>query len=260
MGAPLSLLARDGFVELRFTRPEALNTLTLASIERFAEALAEVESRRPRCLLLTAEGRSFMAGGDLTYLAEAGDAAPAQAARVIDALNGAMLRLMRLPCPTVVAVQGAVAGAGLSLTLACDLAIGADDVRFVFAYDKIAATPDGGLTWMLPRVLGLRRALATALLAQPIEAEQALALGLLSEVVARDALDEAAQCAARKLARGPTLAYAATRQLMLEGFERPFEAQLEAERQSFCAQAGTADFRGAVEAFFARREPEHHGR
>ena len=113
MGAPLSLLARDDFVELRFTRPEALNTLTLASIESFAEALTEVEWRQPRCLLLTAEGRSFMAGGDLTYLAKAGDAAPAQAATVIDALNVAMLRLVRLSCPTVVAVQGAVAGAGL---------------------------------------------------------------------------------------------------------------------------------------------------
>ena len=259
MGKGIELRRHGDLVELRFDRPEALNTLTLAVIERFAEALERAEQLRPRCLLISGEGRNFMAGGDLSYLQEAGDAAPAEAARVIDALNGAMMRLAQMACPTLIAVQGAVAGAGFSLTLACDVAIAADNARFVFAYDRIAATPDGGLSWALPRAVGLRRALAIALSGEPLTADTALSLGLVTQVVALDALASTAHDVASRLAGGPTLAFAATRRLMREGLDRPLQDQLTAERDSFCAQASTRDFRGAVAAFFARSQPEFNG-
>lgn len=149
----------DGVHELRFDRAEAMNTLTLPVVAEFDQALGTAAAKGARALLITAAGRSFMAGGDLGYLTRAGDSAPAQAAQLIDAHNHAVLKLVALDCPTVVAMQGAVAGDGLSLMLACDLAIAAQDARFIFAYDRIAATPDGGVSWTLPRAVGLRQAL-----------------------------------------------------------------------------------------------------
>jgi 2-(1,2-epoxy-1,2-dihydrophenyl)acetyl-CoA isomerase len=259
MGNGIKLIHRGDVVELRFNRPEALNTLTLKVINAFAGALIETEKSQPRCLLITGEGRNFMAGGDLAYLEEAGDNAPVEAAKVIDALNIAMKQLARMPCPTLIAVQGAVAGAGFSLTLACDMAIAADNARFVFAYDKIGATPDGGLSWNLPRAVGMRRALAIAMSGEPISGESALSLGLVAQVVAHDAFEKIAQDMAVRLAQGPTLAYVATRQLMLDGLDRNYEDHLTAERESFSGQAATLDFRAAVEAFFARQQPQYKG-
>lgn len=259
MSDALSLIRHGGFDEIRFARPAELNTLTLGVIQSLDDALAEVAARRPRCLLVTAEGRAFMAGGDLRYLVEAGERAPAEARIVIDALNSAMLRLNALPCPSVIAVQGAVAGAGISLVLACDLAIGASSAKFVFAYDKIAATPDGGMTWSLPRAVGLRHAMRISLSGKPVEADEALALGILSDLVPPEDLQQVAETVAERLAAGPTKAIVATRHLMQDGNGRTLADQLDAERDSFCALAGTRDFRGAVEAFFARRQPEYRG-
>lgn len=260
MTEDLRLIHHDGFDELRFNRPAELNTLTISVIRSLDRALIGVEARKPRCLLMTAEGKSFIAGGDLKYLAKAGEYAKDEARIVIEALNCAMLRLVSLPCPTVIAVQGAVAGAGLSLVLACDLAIGAASARFVYAYDKIAVTPDGGLTWMLPRAIGMRRAMRVAMSGAPVEAREALDLGILSAVVPANELQDAGEAAAQKLASGPTKAFVATRRLMHEGQGRSFPVQLEAECDSFCAQTETEDFRGAVEAFFARRQPEYQGK
>lgn len=259
MSDGLSLIHRDGYHELRFTRPAALNTLTLAVIRALDGALMQVAENRPRCLLITAEGRAFMAGGDLGYLAEAKERAPDEARIVIDALNTAMLRLNVLPCPSVIAVQGAVAGAGMSLLLACDLAIGADTAKFVFAYDKIAATPDGGMSWSLPRAVGLRHAMRIALSGKPVTSEEALSLGLLGEVVPEGDLQSAAQAAAARLANGPTQAFVATRRLMQDGGALALADHLDAERDSFCALAGTRDFRIAIDAFFARRPPDYRG-
>lgn len=256
----LVLDRREPFHELRFVRPDTMNTLSLEMIEELDEALGDVASQSPRCLLLTADGRNFMAGGDLGYLREAGEESPAEARKVIEALNRMFKRLTALPCPIVLAAQGAVAGAGISLVLACDWAIAANDSRFVFAYDKIATTPDGGLTWMLPRSIGLRHAMRLALSAQPVDASEALRLGILAEIVPGGELQQSAEATAARLAAGPTLAYSATRRLMLEAFDRSFDDHLDAELESFCDLAATRDFRGAVEAFFQRKQPVYEGR
>jgi len=260
MTSGIAHTVHEGWRELRFDRPAAMNTLTLPVILAVEEALDEVAAAKARCLLITAEGKNFMAGGDLSYLREAGDRAPREAEAVIDALNRVMLRLTGLDCPTVIAVQGAVAGAGLSLVLACDLALAADNARFVFTYDRIAATPDGGLSWTLPRAVGLRRAMAIALSGEPIGASRAMEIGLLSEVAPAGLLQDRARELACRLATGPSQAYAAIRRLMLDGQDRGFADHLAAERESFCLRAGSEDFRGAIETFFERRKPEYRGR
>lgn len=260
MTSPILRIPHEAFDELRFDRPEALNTLTLDVIEAFDTALADIAASRVRALLITGAGKAFMAGGDLGYLAKAGDAAPAEAFKVIEALNRAMLRLTALDCPTVVAVQGAVAGAGLSLMLNCDIAIATADARFVFAYDRIAATPDGGLSWTLPRAIGHRRAMEIALAGAPVGADRALEIGLVSAVVPAEALRSEAEARAARLGAGPSRAFAATRRLMHDGWDRGFADHLVAERDSFCDRAATEEFHEAVDAFFARRTPAYRSR
>jgi 2-(1,2-epoxy-1,2-dihydrophenyl)acetyl-CoA isomerase len=148
----------------------------------------------------------------------------------------------------------------MSLLLAADIAVAADDTRLAFAYGAIGTTPDGGLSWSLPRAVGLRRATEIALLGEPIDAQEALRLGLVTRVVARDELDaETAKIAAR-LAAGPTLAMGRTRALLRSSLRHTLAEQLALERENFIASAGTEDFREGVAAFVERRRAEFRGR
>lgn len=256
----VKIILRDTFHELRFIRPEAMNTLSLEMIKDFDQALADIATMNPRCVLLTAEGKNFMAGGDLGYLKAAGNNAPHEARTVIKALNRLFIRLIEFPCPTVIATQGAIAGAGISLTLACDWVISANNSRFIFAYDQIAASPDGGLTWLLPRAIGIKQAIHLMLSTDPVTASEAERLGIIAETVEDDELTKAAEQVANRIAKGATLAYSATRKLFLNSYDRDFPTQLDAELDSFCALAGTRDFKEAITAFFERKKPEFHGR
>lgn len=255
------LSLEDAVATIAFNRPQAMNTLTLETIGRLHDLLIDVERRADiRCLVIKGEGRVFMAGGDLGYLDAAGERAPEEARKVIDALNAAMGLLVELSKPTVACVHGAVAGAGNSIMLACDMALAAAGTKFVYAYGAIASASDGGLSWSLPRVVGMRRALEIAYLPQQITAEQALSYGLVNRVVDPAALESETAALARRLAEGPTLALAATRRLMRDGQTRTFDQQLVAEREAFCAAAATEDFREGVRAFFERRPANFAGK
>ena len=136
----------------------------------------------------------------------------------------------------------------------------ADDTRLAFAYTSIGTTPDGGLSWSLPRAVGLRRALALALLDEPMDAEEALRLGLLTRVVPRDELEAETAKVAARLAAGPTQAFGRTRELLRQSWRYTFPEQLALERSAFIASAGTPDFREGVAAFVERRRPRFGGR
>ncbi len=149
-------------------------------IEELDGLLAQIDDAPDICaVLLHGEGRAFMAGGDLDYLRVAEDA-PAAAGATIRSLNKTILRLTRLSKPTVACAHGVVAGAGLSILLACDVAVAAQDCRFVYAYDAIAAVPDGGLSHFLPRTIGLGRALKFAFLGGYLTASEAESFGLVA--------------------------------------------------------------------------------
>ena len=179
---------------------------------------------------------------------------------LIGLLEETITVLDRLRMPVIVRVQGAVAGAGMSLMLTGDVVIAADDCKLAFAYGSIGTTPDGGLSWALPRAVGHLRAMRIALLGEAIEAEEALRLGLVTKVVPRDELDAATAKVAGRLAAGPTQAYARTRELLRGSWRHTLAEQLALERQSFVASAGTEDFREGVAAFVERRRPEFRGR
>lgn len=254
------LLARDGAIAtITLNRPAVLNALDPAMARALLAAVATIAAAEGiRCVVLTGAGRGFCAGGDLATFT--GDDPAANIAPLIEDLHAAIEALAALPAPSIARIHGPAAGAGFSLAMACDLAIASEDARFTLAYARIGATPDGSSTWHLPRLVGLRRAKAIALLAEPMTAAEALDFGLVNRVVPAAELDAATAALAARLAAGPTLAYRRTRTLLEASLDASLPDQLAAERHAFLESCGTADFAAGVAAFRARREPVFEGR
>lgn len=251
----------NGIAHLTLNRPAVLNALDRQMIEDLRQATAAVEvDPAVRVILLSGAGEHFMAGGDLKWF-RAQLALPPQERqplfeRLIADVHATVLQLRRCPQPVVVAVRGAVAGFGLSLMLAADLAIAAESAYFTLAYRHIGLSPDGGATWSLPRLVGLRQAMEIALLGERFDATRARELGLVNRVVASDQLDAAALALAEQLAAGPATALAQTKALINQSFERSLETQLHAEQRAFAASAVAPDFAEGLEAFFGKRAPQ----
>jgi 2-(1,2-epoxy-1,2-dihydrophenyl)acetyl-CoA isomerase len=255
------MLERDGPVAtLTLNRPAALNALDLAMMEALvAHAAALAADATLRVVVLKGAGRHFMAGGDLRTFAARLDAEPAQRQgefqRIVDRLHPAIEHLQRMPHPVIGAVQGAVAGFGLSLVGACDLVIAADDAYFASAYRQIGLTPDGGGTWSLPRIVGVRKALEIYLLGERFDAREAWRIGLVNRVVEPSALDATVRDIARSIATGPALALRNVKRLLRESLDRTLSQQLRAEADSFGQCAASDDFGEGIRAFFDKRAP-----
>lgn len=239
---------------IRFNRPSALNALDQDMAECFLAACRAIRAARGvRVVLIAGEGRAFMAGADLSRFQADPVAAAGTARALIEPLHEALAILCELGPPVVASLHGAVAGPGASVALACDLALAAHDVRFNLAHARIGASPDAGASWSLPRVVGLRKAMELMLLADTVDAAEALRLGMVHRVVPAFTLaDQTAQLVWR-LARGPTLAYGATKRLLRASCGRDLRTQMDAERDALCACAASADFAAGVEAFLGRR-------
>lgn len=212
-----------------------------------------------RCLTITAAGDVFGAGADLTRLS--GDESDTPTFRKLASrLHDAVSHLHRAPVPIVVGVNGVAAGAGFSIALLGDIVLLSDEARLEFAYPRLGLTGDGGSTFLLPRLVGLRRAKEIVLRDEPIGPERAVELGLASSVVPAAELDERVAETATELATGPTWAMARTTRLLEESFDRGLESQLAAETEAITAATRTEDYQRAYEAFFDKRDPEFVGR
>ena len=248
---------QDGVLVLTLNRPEKLNAITGELLDALYADLKEgEEDREVRALLLTGAGRAFSAGQDLT---EFGDRKPDYEAhlrrynRVVEALSG-------LEKPLVVAVNGVAAGAGMSLALWGDLRLAAVGASFTTAFVRIGLVPDSGLSFLLPRLVGLAKAQELLLLSPRLSAEEALALGLVHRVVPAEKLMEEALSLAKELAQGPTRAYALTKKLLLETYRLSLTEALALEAV-LQGQAGqTQDHEEGVRAFREKRPPRFQGR
>jgi 2-(1,2-epoxy-1,2-dihydrophenyl)acetyl-CoA isomerase len=251
MTSPL-LVDRDGAIAtLTLNRPESLNALDPAMIDALVKETASLAADRSvRCVVVRGAGSHFMAGGDIGHFATLLEATP------VERLHPAIETLHRMPQPVLASAHGAVAGFGLSLLCACDLAIAAESAYFTAAYRQLGLTPDGGLSYALPRLVGSRKAMEIVLLAERFDAREALRLGLVNRIVPDAELDTATAALARALARGPELATRNGKRLLRQSLSQPLSVQLEAESTSFGACAASEDFVEGVRAFLEKRVPQ----
>lgn len=257
---PVLLDLSSGIARIRFNRPHVLNALDEHAILAFKRAVETVAGDSTvRVVVLSGEGKGFLAGGDVGRFHSAGEAAAEVVTAIITPFHEALVTLTSLRQPVIAALHGAVAGAGLSMALAADLAIAADDAKFTLAYTKIGTSPDGGASWALPRVVGLRKAMELALLSDVIDAAEAERIGLVNKVVPAADLGAEVDRLAARLAQGPTQAYGRVKALLRTSLDHALPTQLEAEKQAFLGSVGTRDFREGVAAFVEKRKSHFEG-
>ena len=251
-----------GVAILTLNRPESLNAVNPDMVAGLlaASALA-ADDPVARAVVVRGAGKSFMAGGDLRWFREQLALPVAQRqsgfAELIAGVHAAIVNFKRMDKPLIAAVHGAVAGFGLSLMLAADLALATDDAYFTLAYSNIALSPDGGATWSLPRHIGMKRAMEVALLGDRFDARRALELGLINRVVPKGGLEQESMALAARLATGPAEALARTKALLNQSFDKSLEEQLLCEQQHVSECASEADFAEGLAAFFAKRKPAY---
>ncbi|MBC2667914.1 enoyl-CoA hydratase/isomerase family protein [Novosphingobium piscinae] len=252
MGELVRLTIEQGLARIVLARVEAHNAMSAPFIDALATA-CETAAADPavRAVLLTAEGKHFSVGGDLRAIHSEADPAAAIEA-LATRLHDGIKALAACDAPLVVGVQGAAAGAGLGLAAAGDIVIAGEGASFTMAYSAIGLTSDGGATWLLPRVIGLRLTQEMALLNRRLSAAEALAHGLVSRVVADEAVEAEALAVARQLAAGPTRAFGGIKRLLSAGQTAGLSDQLDAEARSMGDLLRTQDAQGAIHAFLAR--------
>ena len=266
------LIARrhDGVLDLTLNQPDKLNALSDSMIAGLLEELGRAaHDPDVRCVVVSGAGRGFCSGGDVSRMrdrnegAAAGKAAEQTVEQRMATLRRAeeiSLMLHELPKPTIAAINGAAAGAGLSLALACDLRIAADSARLITAFARVGFSGDFGGTWLMTRLVGPARAKEFYFLADPIEASQALALGLVNRVVPAASLMAETAALAKRIASGPAIAYGYMKANINAALTADFRTLLDREAVGQTLTGRTEDHREAVKAFLEKRQPTFKGR
>lgn len=253
----------DGVATVTFTRPERLNALTFEVYADLRDLLAELPHRDDvAVLVITGTGRGFCSGGDVESIIGELQRMDARDLLAFTRMTGAVVQRMReVPLPVVAAVNGVAAGAGAVLALASDFRLLARSAKLAFLFTKVGlAGADMGSAYLLPRLVGLGKATELLLLGDSVDAAEADRLGLATEVVADEALGEAARTLAGRLARGPTLAYAATKSLLSRELDMNLSGAIELEAMTQALLMQSADHREFYRAFVEQRDPRWSGR
>lgn len=248
------------WLQITLNRPDKLNCLNKSMHLALRAALQQAHDQAARAVLITGAGRGFCAGQDLgDRRPGTSDWPPDLQQTLNDYFNPNIKLITSLPAPVICAVNGVAAGAGMSIALACDMALAADSASFIQSFSKIGLVPDAGSSWILPRRVGMARAMGLALTATPLSAVDAEAWGLIWKRYEDDALLQAARAMAEQLASGPTAAFASTKMLMQRAATADIETQLdhEARAQKLCATS--TDYTEGVQAFLDKRAPRFTG-
>jgi 2-(1,2-epoxy-1,2-dihydrophenyl)acetyl-CoA isomerase len=266
MSDSLLVTVEGGVATLTLNRPESLNSLDTALKEALAEAVKSVAADEGvRAVVLTGAGRAFCVGQDLREHVGALEAAAASGVGPLDTVlehyNPLVLALAGLPKPVVAAVRGPAAGAGASLALLADFRIGGPGTSFLMAFARVGLAGDTGASWTLPRIVGHAKATELLMLAQPVTADEALRLGMLTSMTEDDeqVLPRARELA-EKLAAGPTVAYGQIKRELLHGAQATLAEALAIEADAQATAGATSDHRASTMAFVNKEKPTFKGR
>lgn len=253
----IQLIKETGLAELTFNRPKSLNAFNADMAEDLLSAIRDIsEDDAVRVVVLKGAGPAFMAGGDIRFFQEKLGSIGEIGSQIIDQLNKVIEQFYSIKVPVVAVVHGSCAGVGMSLMLAADLVIAREDTVFTTAYTKLGISPDGGLSFALPRVVGSKKALQLALLAERFTAQEAKEWGLINWVFSEDVMEREVQGVVDNLVSGPKEALAATKRLVRGSWGCKLEGQLEAEKACFIETAASRNFQEGVNAFLEKRKAE----
>jgi len=248
---------QSNVAHITLNRPNAANSINLELAQELAKALMNCdEETEIRAVLITGAGPMFCAGGDLKSFAAQGDKTPYHLKEVTTYLHIAISCLVRMEPPAIAAVHGSAAGAGMSLASACDIVLADESARFTMAYTRVGLTPDGGSTYFLSRLVGLKRALELTLTNRVLSAREALDWGIVTRVVPDKDLKSSAQALAFQLAAGPTKAFGTSKRLFQMALNESLEGQMKHESHYIAEMARTEDGREGVSAFLQKRPPK----
>jgi 2-(1,2-epoxy-1,2-dihydrophenyl)acetyl-CoA isomerase len=247
---------KDGIATLTMNRPEAFNALDGSLMDAFVAGIERCSvDPAVRAIIVTGAGKAFCGGGDLKWSMSVPGGAPAALHGLAGKFHLAITEIRRMAKPVIAAVNGVAAGGGFSLALACDFRILANTAVLKQAYTSAGLSLDGGGTYALPRLVGLARAMEIIAFDAPIPADQALAWGLATKVVAPEQLLTAANDMANTIARGSLHSYGVAKRLLIDSWDTSLETQLERERKGLATCASHADGREGLAAFAGKRKP-----
>jgi 2-(1,2-epoxy-1,2-dihydrophenyl)acetyl-CoA isomerase len=255
----------DEIATLTLDRPDAFNAMSPELIGELTLATGYLADSAPiRALIITGAGRAFCSGGDINWfqkgIDEEGFDVSADVRRGAEVMHQAIINLRRTPVPVVAAVNGPAAGAGFSLALACDIRVASEDAFFAPAYGRVGLSPDGGMTYFLPRVVGPTKALELLLDDPNLPAAEALAMGLVTEVVPGDQVLDRARERAAKLAKLAPHYVKMAKSLVGVSLENGIADHLQLERHGIADGIATEDAKAGIKAFFGGEKPEFTGR
>jgi 2-(1,2-epoxy-1,2-dihydrophenyl)acetyl-CoA isomerase len=260
---PVIYAVADGVATITLNRPEAMNSLDVATKVALRDAvLTAAEDQDVRCVVLTGAGRAFCVGQDLKEHIEILHSSSSEELfrTVPEHYNPTVTALATMNKPVIAAVNGVAAGAGASLAFACDFRVLADSAGFNLAFTGVALSCDTGASWTLPRLVGRAKALELLYFPRTIPAEESLELGLATKVVAAEDLRNEVASMARHLATGPTVAFGAVRRALEFSAGHDFESSLDFEARMMTLTGATEDHAQAVASFVAKEKPAFEGR
>ncbi len=250
----------NGIARITLNRPEAGNAIDVPMARALVEASIRCRTDPAiRCVVITGAGRLFCAGGDVSAFRTAGDAVDALLSELAETLHMAVAGFARMEKPLLTLVNGPAAGAGLSLAIAGDVVLGARSAHYTAAYGAIGLTPDGGMSWLLPRLVGLRKAQEIILTNRRIKSDEAEVIGIVTRTVDDEALAQEGDRVAGQLANAAVGAIGAARGLLREGFNASLEGQLAREAELIARAGISPDGREGLAAYFEKRAADFRG-
>jgi 2-(1,2-epoxy-1,2-dihydrophenyl)acetyl-CoA isomerase len=266
---------QKGIAIVRLNRPEVRNALNEQISDELSLAIKEIDADEEcRVLVLTGKGRAFCAGADFRFAQVRSGQVSEEKAEDLPVVHGEIRRgnllhglqesmilgLQRLSKPSIAMVNGDAAGAGFDLCLACDMRVGSDKSRFTVGYTRMAVVPDGGTTWLLPRLVGVGKALELILTSDFCDAEEAYRIGILNILTASDKLEEVTMELATKIAKGPPIANRLSKMLVYKGLETDLETALQFLSACIPITVLSEDHKEAIRSFAEKRPPVFKGK